>query len=139
MEKYIVELTSEERKELSELVSKGKAAARKVTNARVLLEADESEGGPATATGDPRKSKLLVSDFFGYGQRQSRSAFGSCEEFKDSSVADETRLLSAYCSCEGDINSKIPELTLSAGYTDGHVESYSSQDALALRVSKTSD
>ena len=40
MEKYIVELTSEERKELSELVSKGKAEARKITHARVLLLSD---------------------------------------------------------------------------------------------------
>jgi len=47
MEKYIVELTSEERKKLSELVSKGKAAARKITHARVLLQANESENGPA--------------------------------------------------------------------------------------------
>ena len=46
MEKYIIELTSEERKELSELVSKGKAAARKITHARVLLQADESQSGP---------------------------------------------------------------------------------------------
>ena len=47
MKKYIVELTSEERKELNELVSKGKAAARKITHARVLLQVDESEVGPA--------------------------------------------------------------------------------------------
>lgn len=47
MEKYVVELTSEERKELSELVSKGKAAARKITHARVLLQADESQKGSA--------------------------------------------------------------------------------------------
>jgi transposase len=47
MDKYIVELTSEERKELSELVSKGKAAARKITHARVLLQANESQNGPA--------------------------------------------------------------------------------------------
>jgi len=46
MDKYVVELTSEERKELSELVSKGKAAARKITHARVLLQANESENGP---------------------------------------------------------------------------------------------
>ena len=44
MEKYVVELTSEERKELSELVSKGKAAARKITHARVLLQADVGYG-----------------------------------------------------------------------------------------------
>jgi len=47
MKKYIVELTSEERKELNELVSKGKAAARKITHARVLLQVDESETGSA--------------------------------------------------------------------------------------------
>jgi len=47
MEKYIVELTSEERKELSELVSKGKAAARKITHARVLLQSDTSADGPS--------------------------------------------------------------------------------------------
>ena len=49
MEKYVVELTSEERKELSELVSKGKAAARKITHARVLLQADESKNGSVWA------------------------------------------------------------------------------------------
>jgi transposase len=47
MEKYIVELTSEERKELSELVSKGKAAARKITHARILLQSDASADGPS--------------------------------------------------------------------------------------------
>jgi transposase len=47
MEKYIVELTSEEQKELAQLVSKGKAAARKITHARVLLQANASKGGPA--------------------------------------------------------------------------------------------
>jgi len=47
MEKYVVALISEERKELAELVSKGKAAAQKITHARVLLQADESAGGPA--------------------------------------------------------------------------------------------
>jgi len=47
MEKYVVELTSEEQKELAQLVSKGKAAARKITHARVLLQANESQGGPA--------------------------------------------------------------------------------------------
>ena len=42
MEKYIVELTSEERKELTELVSKGKAAAKRITRARILLQSDAS-------------------------------------------------------------------------------------------------
>jgi len=47
MDKYVVELTSEERKELGELVAKGKAAVRKITHARVLLQANEAKGGPA--------------------------------------------------------------------------------------------
>ena len=47
MEKYIVELTSAEQKELTQLVSKGKAAARKITHARILLQANESQDGPA--------------------------------------------------------------------------------------------
>ena len=47
MEKYIVELTSAEQKELAQLVSKGKATARKITHARILLQANESQDGPA--------------------------------------------------------------------------------------------
>lgn len=46
MKRYIVELSGEERDELVELVSKGKAAARKITHARVLLQADESKNAP---------------------------------------------------------------------------------------------
>jgi hypothetical protein len=44
---YRVTLTVEERQELQALVSKGKAAARKLTRARILLLADQAEGGPA--------------------------------------------------------------------------------------------
>ncbi len=38
--KYVVRLTDGERAQLTELVSKGKAAARKLAHARVLLKAD---------------------------------------------------------------------------------------------------
>src|SRR6516164_7319752 len=44
MEKYRVSLTAEERAELERLVSCGKAAARKLTHARILLLADDSRG-----------------------------------------------------------------------------------------------
>jgi len=40
-----VSLTNDERQELTALVSKGKAAVRKITRARILLLADESEAG----------------------------------------------------------------------------------------------
>ena len=45
MEKYRVTLTAEERVALEQLVSRGKAAARKLTHARILLLADDSQGG----------------------------------------------------------------------------------------------
>jgi transposase len=45
--KYRVTLTPEEREQLTALVSKGKAAARTLTHARILLKTDEADGGPA--------------------------------------------------------------------------------------------
>jgi len=44
--KYIVTLTAEERTMLEEMTRSGKAAARKLTHARVLLKADVAAGGP---------------------------------------------------------------------------------------------
>jgi hypothetical protein len=44
---YRVTLTADERQELRALTSKGKAAARKLTRARILLLADQVDGGPA--------------------------------------------------------------------------------------------
>ena len=44
--RYRVTLTAEEREGLDLMISRGKADARKLTHARVLLHADASEGGP---------------------------------------------------------------------------------------------
>jgi transposase len=44
--KYIVTLTEEERQTLREMLSRGKAAARKLTHARILLKADSRDGTP---------------------------------------------------------------------------------------------
>jgi transposase len=41
-----VTLTEEERQRLQEMLSRGKAAARKLTHARILLKADAPPGGP---------------------------------------------------------------------------------------------
>ena len=45
--KYIVTLTPAERHLLQTMLSKGKAAARKLMHARILLKADAGTGGPA--------------------------------------------------------------------------------------------
>ena len=44
--KYIVTLTAEERTMLEEMTRNGKAAARKIAHARILLKADVAAGGP---------------------------------------------------------------------------------------------
>jgi transposase len=46
MKKYRVTLTAEERESLVALIAVGKAAAKKLTHARILLKADQAEGGP---------------------------------------------------------------------------------------------
>ena len=45
MKKYVVELTRDERRNLRELVKKGKAAAYKIKHANILLKADQAKGG----------------------------------------------------------------------------------------------
>ena len=45
--KYVVRLTADERASLQRLVSVGKAAARKILHARILLQADQGPQGPA--------------------------------------------------------------------------------------------
>jgi transposase len=62
MEKrYRVTLTEAERQELRAMVTAGKAAARKLVRARVLLLADQAEGGPA-------KSDPEIIDALGCGR-----------------------------------------------------------------------
>lgn len=45
--KYLVTLTPEERQWLTTLVSAGKRSALAITRARILLKADQADGGPA--------------------------------------------------------------------------------------------
>ena len=47
MKKYVVELTDDERRELRDLIRKGKAGAYKIRHANILLKADQAKKGPA--------------------------------------------------------------------------------------------
>ena len=49
--KDVVELTAEERRTLEQLVQRGKSSARKLTRARILLQADEGLTDEEIATG----------------------------------------------------------------------------------------
>ena len=62
MEKrYRVTLTEQERQDLQKLVSTGKAAAKKLVRGRIMLLADQSEGGPT-------KSDAEVCEALGCGR-----------------------------------------------------------------------
>jgi hypothetical protein len=45
--RFLVTLTAVEREELNALISAGKASAKKLAHARILLKADQAEGGPS--------------------------------------------------------------------------------------------
>ncbi len=49
--KFIVELDDTERARLNALIAKGKAPAKAILKARILLKADQSEGGPGWEDG----------------------------------------------------------------------------------------
>lgn len=44
--KFVVELDTDERARLNALISKGRAPAKTILKARILLKADQAEGGP---------------------------------------------------------------------------------------------
>lgn len=62
MAKYRVTLTQDERDELQSMAKKGKAAARKINHARILLLTDEGEFGPG-------KTDVSVVDALGTSMR----------------------------------------------------------------------
>ncbi len=95
--------------------------------------------GPRRPAGRPRESTLLVADYFGYDHWRAPGAYSSCERFEGADITPETWLLSANWSGPADPNRPAPDVRLQAGFIDGHVESYSSSDAIPMKVSITAD
>ena len=62
MKKYLVTLTDDEREQLTALITAGKAAAKKIAHARILLKADQADGGPAW-------DDAAIADALGCGHR----------------------------------------------------------------------
>ena len=94
--------------------------------------------GPNGPASGGRRSKLLVTDYFGYDHYRSPGAFGSCEKMSGADIVPETQLQSSYWTRAGDPNVAMPRLKPKAAYTDGHVETYSASDVVPLKVSLTS-
>ncbi len=90
--------------------------------------------GPCGPSGGGGQSELVVSDYFGYDHWRSPNAYSSCERFTGSSVLVETWVSSAYWS-----GPQRGNVELRAGYTDGHVASYTPAETVPMRVSITAD
>ncbi|MHC4482073.1 MAG: hypothetical protein ACYSW4_00850 [Planctomycetota bacterium] len=90
--------------------------------------------GPSYRRG---QSKLLVSDYFGYYDGRSPNAYSSCERFKGVDITEGSDVSSAYWSrlkSNGNISPETLRIKLHAGYTDGHVESFRSSEAVPMKV-----
>jgi len=94
--------------------------------------------GPQGPASSRRYSKLLVSDYFGYDHWRTPGSYSSCERFNGATITPETWLLSAYWSRKGAADDR-PEIKLRAGYTDGHIETYSASEVVPMKVSITAD
>ena len=104
----------------------------------ILEEQSSLFRGPRNSFAGRGESKLLISDYFGYGHWRSPGAYSSCENFNGASVTAETWVASAYWSgVKAEVG--LPRIKLNAGYTDGHVESYSASEVVPMKVSLTSD
>jgi prepilin-type N-terminal cleavage/methylation domain-containing protein len=101
-----------------------------------LAERDYLFKGPRSPASGTGRSKLLVSDYFGYNHWRHHGAFSSCEKFADSSIIYGTGLSSDYWSGEVTADPNAPPVKLRAGFTDGHVETYSSSDTMTMQVIK---
>ncbi len=64
MKKYMVELTSEERKQLQQLVKKGKVPGYKIRHAQMLLQAQSEQTSDTCRSGRHRRFCLSCPRFF---------------------------------------------------------------------------
>lgn len=97
------------------------------------LGEDRAFYGPRRSDQKRGTSKLLVSDYFGFGHERNPGRFSSCEKLSGAQEVPEKTLDSSWWASD-----RFSEFRLNAGYTDGHVESYGSSEVVPLRVSADS-
>ncbi|MBP7053597.1 MAG: type II secretion system protein [Phycisphaerae bacterium] len=93
--------------------------------------------GPRAPARGSGESRILVTDYLGYDHFRSPNAFGSCEPLRDAVVTEGSDISSAFWSLPGEPAAEelaALDVTLHAGYVDGHVESYLPTDTTPMRV-----
>ena len=98
--------------------------------------------GPDRLSASRRHSSLLMSDYFGYDHWRSPQAYSSCERFTGATPTPETWIAASYWSLPVmpgvDYSGRL-DMALHAGYTDGHLETYSPMEVIPMLVSITDD
>ncbi|MHC4647930.1 MAG: hypothetical protein ACYTBJ_20905, partial [Planctomycetota bacterium] len=95
--------------------------------------------GPSYGRG---RSRLLVTDYFGYDHWRSPGAYSSSERFKGANITEGTAISSAFWSIAGSQKNRSPsvlKIILHAAYKDGHVESYTPANVAPMWVSLNSE
>jgi len=91
--------------------------------------------GPSSLSDGYGHSKLLLSCYFGYDHWRSRNVYSSCEKYRGAGLTGETWFSSAYWSgLNSNTSLDTLNLKLQAGYTDGHVGSYSPSEVIPMEV-----
>lgn len=95
--------------------------------------------GPRNLTGGRGQSKMLMCCFLGYDNALSSGddQWGSCNKFKGASIKPETWTVSSYwckSSPEEYDNKNKPDISLRAGFIDGHAETFSADNTIPMQV-----
>ena len=73
--RYLVTLTAQEREDLQYRIRSGKAPAQQLTHARILLKADQAEGGPlGPMPASPKRSRSVFLPLSGSASASSKKA-----------------------------------------------------------------
>jgi len=98
--------------------------------------------GPSGPGRGPSEGRVLITDYVGYDHFRSPNSFGSCEQFRNATVTVGSDVSSSYWSRPGEATCEELaglEIKPNAGFTDGHVESFSLVDTVPMRVIRVRD
>ena len=113
-----------------------------------LSETKKPFVGPRSVGQKRSESKLLISEYFGYGHWRnelvysSRNAYGSCQTFNGASVTPGTDVSCDFWSRDNSLGHIFPEtvnVKINAAFTDGHVEKFTYEDLTPMKISINPD
>ena len=108
-----------------------------------LTEQSRVFQGPRSMAGRRHQSKILVSDYFGFDNWRFPGKYVSCEKFHSNAGTIPSYAVSVdywyYLEKSEGVSLDSINIRLHAGYSDGHVESYSASEVTPLQVSLSPD